>query len=115
RKLVFLGEMTDPAKIKDHDRLQRMLPCRAEYAVVDKLHKTEKSDDRGNVKNGGTLPSHLRRPDNIDGKHWRCDNRVWPKQNTKGAQHERDDLDRHAHFSASGPQQRKSARRRAAR
>ena len=49
RKLVFLGEVADPAEVKNHDRLQRMLPCRSERAVIDELHKAKEGSNRGDV------------------------------------------------------------------
>ena len=43
RKLVLLGEVADAAEVEHHDRLQRMLPRRAERAVIDHLHQREKT------------------------------------------------------------------------
>ena len=96
-KLVFLGEVADAAEVKDHDRLQWMLPCRSEHTVIDELHKTKEDGNRRDEKNGRALPSHLQRPGDVDGKQWCGDNRVRPKQNAKTAEREGEDLDRDAH------------------
>jgi hypothetical protein len=74
RELIFLGEVADATEVKNHDRLQRMLPSRRQSAVVDELHKPKEGGNRGNEQNGRALPSHLQRPDDVDGKQWRGDN-----------------------------------------
>src|SRR5882672_3104951 len=45
-KLILLGEVADASEVEHHDRLQRVLPCHAQCAVIDQLHQTEESHHR---------------------------------------------------------------------
>ncbi len=75
--------MTNPAEIENHDRMQRVLPRRAEHAVVDKLHEPKKDDDRRNERHQEALPVKPRRPDDVGCKDRRRDQRVGPEQHAK--------------------------------
>src|ERR1700712_960079 len=54
-KLVLPGEVADAAEVEYHDRLQGMLPRRAERAVIHSLHQREKPHHRRDEQDRGAL------------------------------------------------------------
>ena len=91
-KLVLLGEVADAAEVEYHDRLQGMLPRRAECAVIHHLHQCKKSRHRRDEQYRSALPGRLRRPSDVSGEDGSCDQRVRTQQNAQRAEHKRQHL-----------------------
>ena len=61
-KLVLLAEVADAAEVEHDDRMQRMLPRRAQRAVVDELHQREESRHGRDEQDRAAPEGNLRRP-----------------------------------------------------
>ena len=90
--------MGNAAKVENHNRVQRVLPLRIEYVVVNHLHQSIQPERGGHIQERRALPGKVLGPDDVGREKWRGGERIRPQQDAKREKSERNHLDRNAQF-----------------